>query len=725
MTTPASRPIRDDIEGLRAFAVLAVLANHAFPELLPGGFIGVDVFFAISGYLIGKHLLASLRDGSFSFANFYARRARRIFPALAVVLASVWWVAYLVFTSADFAELGKHMAAAALFSNNILLWTQSDYFDASSASKPLLHLWSLGVEEQFYLLAPALLWLGVVTERRPMAWVARLGVLSLLLLLFCYDLNPSSSFYLIHTRFWELAAGIALGRFELARRASAQGAGPDRGRAIEALLAAAALVVASVVVLGATQGKSTRDAWTAGSGLALVFAAAAAWALWHALASDTERRARVLAWARHHRARLGELQALLGLLLICASCVVFTEADWPGPQTLWPVLGTLLMIAAPATSGANRLLARKPLVFLGGISYPLYLWHWPILVIWRLVAPQADSSDQLAALALSVVLAYITRRWIEDPIRFGRRGPSKGSVPRLWPACASFACAGLLGWTTVAADGWPSHFPDGLRVVAGWSEPGAYDSWRLHSCYHYLNNEQRFGAECTPAKRPGIPQILLWGDSHAGHLYPGLAELRTSNAFDIAQWTTGSCPPTITPLAGEGPACPAKRALVLQMLQQHTPDTVLVSGAWEQYLGANSAAEIVQAVTLSVRHLKARGVKRVVVFGPGPSWKGSLPSELFTHMAINRSELIPNHFGRVERRTSDLDTAMTAMAAANGIRYFSLLALLCNADGCRTIGDPAQKRPDLLFWDRHHMTTSGSVLIIRAARRTLLESDLP
>lgn len=725
MTTPVSQPIRDDIEGLRAFAVLAVLANHAFPELLPGGFIGVDVFFAISGYLIGKHLLASLRDGTFSFAAFYARRARRIFPALAVVLASVWCAAYLVFTSPDFAELGKHMGAAALFSNNILLWTQSGYFDASSASKPLLHLWSLGVEEQFYLLVPALLWLGAASERRPMAWVARLGWLSLLALLFCYDLHPSSSFYLLHTRFWELAAGVALGRFELGRGARAQGTRPAGGRALEGLLAAAALMVASVLVLGANQDKSAREVLTAGSGLALVFVTAAAWALWNSVASDAKRRARVLAWVRRHRARIGELQALLGMLMVCLSSLAFTPADWPGPQTLWPVLGTLLVIAAPVTSRVNRLLARKPLAFLGGVSYPLYLWHWPVLVLWRLVRPQADFEEQLAALALSLGLAFLTKRWIEDPLRFGRRGPLKDRLPRLWPACAAFACAGLLGWTTLAVDGWPSHFSDGLRVVADWSEPGAYDSWRLHSCYHYLNNEQRFGAECTPAKRPGVPQILLWGDSHAGHLYPGLVDLRTRNAFDIAQWTTGSCPPTVTPLAGEGPACPAKRALVLQMLQRYTPDTVLVSGAWEQYLGANSAAEIVQAITLSVRQLKASGVQRVVLFGPGPSWNTSLPSELFTHMAINRSELIPSHLGRVEKRTWELDTAMTTMAAANGVRYFSILGVLCNASGCRTIGDPAQKRPDLLFWDRHHMTVAGSVLIMRAASRTLLESHLP
>ena len=204
------RRVRGDIEGLRALAVLAVLVNHAFPKALPGGFIGVDIFFVISGYLIGRHLLQDIQKGRLSILGFYAKRARRIFPALALMLICVWCAGWILFTASEFAALGRHIVAAVLFSNNFLLWAESGYFDTLALDKPLLHLWSLGIEEQFYLLVPAILWLSSTGTTGSIRWVARLGALSLLSTIVLGEFDFAGSFFLLHTRFWELAAGCCL-----------------------------------------------------------------------------------------------------------------------------------------------------------------------------------------------------------------------------------------------------------------------------------------------------------------------------------------------------------------------------------------------------------------------------------------------------------------------------------------------------------------------------------
>src|SRR5580658_3487587 len=270
--TESTAPIGDgrhrtryDIEGLRALAVLSVLMNHAFPKALPGGFAGVDIFFVISGYLIGRHLLQDIQAGRLSILRFYAARARRIFPALALVLICVWCVGWVLFTGPEFAALGRHMVAATLFSNNFLLWSESGYFDATALDKPLLHLWSLGIEEQFYLLVPAMLWLGAKGTEASIRWVARLGALSLLSTILLGDFDYVSSFYLLHTRFWELAAGVLLAQATL--QSGIQSVSKRDAREVQ--LFALAIVFCSVLVLGASGARWERNTVVADVGLAL------------------------------------------------------------------------------------------------------------------------------------------------------------------------------------------------------------------------------------------------------------------------------------------------------------------------------------------------------------------------------------------------------------------------------------------------------------------------
>ena len=300
---------RADVDGLRAIAVLAVVGFHASPETIPGGFIGVDVFFVISGFLISSLIVKRLNDGNFSFLEFYARRVRRIFPALTIVLLAILTLGWFTLLPTEFLSLGKHTMAAAAFAANILNYFEAGYFDAPASSKPLLHIWSLGVEEQFYFVFPALLLLAW-RFRATTKVFALLGIASFALNIALVRNHPSFTFYLPFTRFWEFIAG-ALFAFS----------GLQNGKAVRP-------------VLSAVSAPQYRD-FCAGT----------------------------------------------GMLLIAAGLVFASEASFPGWWALLPVVGSFFIIGAGPQAWLNRHVLAKPgPVFIGLISYPLYLWHWPLLV---------------------------------------------------------------------------------------------------------------------------------------------------------------------------------------------------------------------------------------------------------------------------------------------------------------------------------------------------------
>ena len=336
------------IDGLRAIAVVWVLAFHYFGTLFPGGFVGVDIFFVISGYLISGIIWRELDEKRFSFGHFYSRRIRRIFPALLTVLLFTLGVGLVLLHEQELRQLAKHAFAAALFLNNWALSVEKGYFDVDSEDKPLLHLWSLSIEEQFYLLWPLLLW-----------WLARLErpqkmqriVLGLTLASFAACAlqtftHPVGAYYSPHTRIWELLAG----------------------------------------------------------------------ALLHFV--PTQRR-----WLPRHAASVG-----LVILVACLWLIAPTRA-FPGFWALLPVLATLAILLAPPDDPVRAWLGRRPLVFIGQISYPLYLWHWPLLSLGTLFYGASLSPLQrLGLLAASLCLAWWTSLWIERPLRYGGAARLKVSL---------------------------------------------------------------------------------------------------------------------------------------------------------------------------------------------------------------------------------------------------------------------------------------------------------
>jgi peptidoglycan/LPS O-acetylase OafA/YrhL len=389
---------RPDIDGLRAIAVLAVIGFHAFPTWIRGGFVGVDVFFVISGYLISTILFTGMERSSFSFLQFYIRRIRRIFPALIVVLLACMVAGWFLLFSIEYMVLGKHVAGSAAFISNFVLWNEAGYFDKSAEAKPLLHIWSLGIEEQFYIVWPLLLYL---------TWKRKIGTLAFLLLLLVatFMLNvrtvasdAAADFYSPLTRFWELMAGAILAYLSLYKL--------DPGWISRNVPRPALKMIG-------------------------------------ALAAPDPATCNV--------------KALSGLLLIAVAVVMFNGTmGYPGWWALLPVIGTYLMLAAGPDAWINsKLLAARALVAIGLISYPLYLWHWSLLSFIRIVDGQAPSPETAAlAILISVVLAWLTYLFVEKPTRFGKSAPRKAVV-----LLAAMAMIGSAGYYTYANGGFASRSP--------------------------------------------------------------------------------------------------------------------------------------------------------------------------------------------------------------------------------------------------------------------------
>ncbi len=304
---------RGDIDGLRALAVLSVIAFHAFPRQCAGGFVGVDVFFVISGFLISTIIYQSLQRGSFSFIEFYARRARRIFPALIAVLVACAIAGWFLMLQSELQAFGKNIAAAAAFVANFAYYQQSGYFDETAALKPLLHLWSLGVEEQFYLVWPLLVVVSSRWRNGPLAIAAIVFAASFASNILLIRSDAAAAFYLPVPRFWELMLGSGLAMLALRKS----------------------------------------DGWSPVTEAANIGAAPA---------TRAPIAAHAMAWTG-------------ALLLVAALLLIDPNRAFPGWWALLPTFGTALIIAAGPRAAINRLLSHRWLVYIGLISYPLYLWH--------------------------------------------------------------------------------------------------------------------------------------------------------------------------------------------------------------------------------------------------------------------------------------------------------------------------------------------------------------
>ncbi len=466
---------RPDIDGLRAVAILSVVIFHALPFALPGGFVGVDVFFVISGFLISTIIFRSLQRGDFSFTEFYAHRIKRIFPALIVVLTACYAFGWFALLPDEFKQLGKHMAAGAGFVQNFILWQEVGYFDTAAELKPLLHLWSLAIEEQFYLIFPVLIFALWRIGFNVLTVVLLLGLISFGLNISGVTTNPTATFFMPQTRVWELLAGSVLAYLQFFKRAKF-------------------------------------SAWMQH------------W-IFHPIVF------RPLPESARRGVVVNNILSVVGLLLIVAAVFSVTKSKpFPGWWALLPVSGAFLLIFAGSDAWVNRvILANKRMVFVGQISYPLYLWHWPILSFARIVEGEVPSFETLmGAVVFSIVLAWLTYRLIERPIRFGKEG---------WINTAALSALMLIvasiGYGAYKNNGFEYRFKELHHVHAqfGWN-----DEQRDLACIKKFPQTEF----CRLAKETD-PTILLVGDSYAWHLFLGLAAETRGSKENVMTLNHGTC----------------------------------------------------------------------------------------------------------------------------------------------------------------------------------------
>lgn len=386
---------RPDIDGLRAVAVLSVVAFHAFPSLIQGGFIGVDIFFVISGFLISTIIFENLEKETFSFYEFYARRVKRIFPALVFVIVASYVFGWFTLFADEYKQLGKHIAAGAGFISNLVLWSESGYFDISAEYKPLLHLWSLGIEEQFYIIWPFVLWFAWKKKFNLLTISIIFAILSFVLNIKGIKHDPVATFYSPQTRFWELLCGSVLSWCVL-----------YKNKVFFEWKIKINNIISSVVY----RNKAVAD----------------------------------------DRILVNCIAFLGGVLLVYGFWRINKAASFPGKLAIIPVTAAVLIIAAGPHAWINRnILSNKFAVWIGLISFPLYLWHWPLLSFARILESGTPSAFiRVAAVALAVVLAWISFRFLERPVRLG--GGGRSTVGFL---LVTMAIVGLVGYKTYTMEG--------------------------------------------------------------------------------------------------------------------------------------------------------------------------------------------------------------------------------------------------------------------------------
>ena len=673
MTEPSSRlshpGYRADIDGLRALAVLAVVTFHAFPSWLAGGFIGVDIFFVISGYLISTIIYENLERGTFSFLEFYARRIRRIFPALIVVLLACFAYGWLELLANEFKLLGKHIAGGAAFVSNWVLLREADYFDVSTDTKPLLHLWSLGIEEQFYIVWPLLLWCAFKQRINLLAVGLFVTAISYFLNVTQVNTSITADFYTPQTRVWELMFGSMLAWLAI-HQPNFSTAGLTRVNRFLAILV-------------------FRDERTA----------------------DGKKLA-------------SALSLLAMLLLAFGFWLIDKDVGYPGNWALIPVLGAVLLIFAGPGAWVNRIvLSNRLAVWFGLISFPLYLWHWPLLSFARILAGAVPGAGiRGMAIAASIVLAWLTYRFVERPLRGGEWGQRKAVLLAL--LMALIACA---GYYTYGSNGFPFRNKKMEQYFLDLEYEKSFHSNQLGK-----NSYADFQGYYAFKSRDAAPTVLLLGDSFANRMIMGLSTLDNSNVF--LHLSNHACPEFLdlaTPDVRGSPL--ADKCVEYTDYAMHVAETsasihtvifyargpLYVSPiadrrlSLKNYSGSGDASTLMEiAIRRTFDKLMKLGKKIIFVYS-NPEIPFD-PASCLDSRALRASSIAPADC-HVKRELFERYESAYRSLMAKVLKDYPKIKVLDAADiFCDQAKCLAMKDNTMLYSDRNHLSLAGSVLLANA-----------
>lgn len=641
---------RADIDGLRAIAVLSVIIFHAFPRWFSGGFVGVDIFFVISGFLISRIIFRELENGVFSFSKFYARRARRIIPALLLVLFVTGVVGWYVLTPGEFSQLGKHTLAGAGFFANIAMWSEAGYFDTASDTKPLLHLWSLGVEEQFYIVWPLLLVFFHRAGINKLRLCIAITILSFILNIYLINLRPDFVFYMSFTRFWELLAGAGLAYATLHGKGSIE----------------------------------TR---------------------WNSVYIDAI--------------------SIVGFVGVLSSFILIDESmAFPGWWALLPVFGAVLLIAAGPRGICNRVILSNAVArWIGVISYPAYLWHWPLLSFSKIIFGNLSKEARILLIIASFLLAYATYLLIEKKIRFGGNRikahgwGSIGITSKLYVGLVLISVCGIFSHSGKILPRSTSRDFDALLVAQyDWAFPP-------RSFSKISKGAANFFSRSTGSN----DYTVFIGDSIVEQYAPRVQFLLNSAgaaAYNSVIFATGpGCPPipnVIHRLKHTHPTCSSTTIAAYETAHLPNVKVVVIGGNWDNYLSNKNGELVFREGDRLIPYTEKGAVD--AAYDALAKEVASLSKNKQVYILLNspkgllfspKSMLVGSRLTTLTRKNSSdtisirefLDTyapiraRLVELARANGAKIIDPVPVLCRDAVCPTVasnGDP-------LFMDVEHM----------------------
>jgi len=621
---------RSDIQGLRGLAVLVVLAHHFAPDIrqTSGGFVGVDIFFVISGYLITSIIIRELESNEFLLRKFWERRIRRIFPSLVSMLAISTVFVWMLSSEYIKYEYLKNLAKAATFTSNFGYSQTQDYFEGQGQNA-LLHLWSLAIEEQFYLVWPIIcLFLHKFNKNLTLSFSYLAAVVSFLanLVVVFYLESKSIAFYNTFSRVWELMIGAILAQHFHKKRYS----------------------------------EKCTPTWR------------------------------------------NQLIAVLGLLLIGVSLAITTETSaFPGHIALLPTLGTAAIIYAGAENIVNKkIFCNRLMTWIGGISYALYLWHYPLLFLLRIINPGRTDFVLLSiTFLLTVLAAYLSTRFVERPLR----GTSVHSsqLKALILAMSAVFTFSIFNLRLSINQSDPNFVLDKYEAL-GWGNQSDLDCLRLRKeiTVRTLRRQGCFDSPINSDK-----SVFLVGDSHSGSLRAGLRTFLASKGISLYGVSTGWCGWYEFKPFDDDLICAEITKEFFASVSKSEPKVVIIAGYWAKM---SRSVDTEKALVAYIQLVQSLGVKNVVVIGQVPTYDAGLPQHL-QNLYLGNGLPIPKLTPRaqVDNDPKGTQEQMRDFMYPPNVYFRSIDDLLCIKDLCRVTVGPNLKT-DLIVWDYGHLTEAGS-----------------
>lgn len=647
---------RQDIQGIRALAVLSVIIYHFYPTILQGGFVGVDIFFVISGYLISKIVFRKLDEGSFSITNFYANRALRLVPALLVVLTFILFLGWIFLLPREYKALASESLFGALFTSNFYFLFNTGYFDTSAYTKPLLNLWSLGIEVQFYLLWPAFLIL--TPKRQPLRIIAILLMFTVSIMLCFYFLKkiPLQSFYFPFTRIWEFSAGA---------------------------FCAVTLNFDKLIKSNISQNSIK---------LKISFALA------------------------------NQLIPVLGLIMIFIALFKTPTFSYPNFWGLLPVTGASILLLSKESFLNRNILSSRVLVYIGKISYPLYLWHWPLLSIALIVNDNILSNESRAIIIfLSIALSIATHELIET--KFTKRQPTR----QLGFAFFLYLVAIISTCTLIYLNnGYKNRFDTSTVLTDELLNPHGNFSGKSNYFQANIALCETFDGKCN--QKGEKPTIAFIGDSHMG-VFMNAINKNISNSHIVIQQTL--CLPFATKEFLDFNNCKAKQLSVINYLNKNVEiDTVVLSGFYE-FLSTSTFTEtgtnwriagvdikkpysipsFIENADIFLKKIK-RDNRRIIIIGNVPTLNFDIrrcvkfhPLKWEESSAVNCSIDYMQHI----RNTSYVTNALQIILKQNpDVIYYDISRFLCDDERCYAMDNDIP-----IYYNGDHLNSHGADIIFR------------